>query len=228
MIKNKFLSVILLLLFLLTGCSLNENDTKTIEDKTKEEISYIEDKLLLVLNRYAKNEYGSNEEYNWDTINEDVLGLNNQLDTMILDFSELEISNDEIINFRDGINALLIAASNNDRILLLECINDLYSKLPYYYSKTENNKNKVMQFELKSLVIGAYVKAEELEWETSKNLIDAAENKYKEMMDDIDYMKEYKYNLNKVYILLGELKNSIYSEEINLSKMKYINFIEKI
>ena len=54
----------------------------------------------------------------------------------------------------------------------------------------------------------------------------ATENKYKEMMDDIDYMKEYKYNLNKVYILLGELKNSIYSEEINLSKMKYINFEE--
>lgn len=228
MIKNKFLSVILLFMFLLTGCSLNKNDVKTIEDKTKEEISYIEDKLLLVLNRYAKNEYGSDEEYNWDAINEDVLDLNNQLDTMILDFSELEISNDEIINFRDGINALLIAASNNDRILLLESIKDLYSTLPYYYSKAENNKNKVMQFELKSLVIDAYVKAEELEWETSKNLIDVAENKYKEMMDDIDYMKEYKYNLNKVYILLGELKNSIYSEEINLAKMKYINFIEKI
>ena len=58
--------------------------------------------------------------------------------------------------------------------------------------------------------------------------IETADNKYKEMTDDVDYMKEYSYNLNKVYILLGELKNVINTEELELTKMKYINFIEKI
>ena len=48
------------------------------------------------------------------------------------------------------------------------------------------------------------------------------------MMDDVDYMKEYAHNLNRVYILIGEMKKSIELEELELTKIKYINFIEKI
>lgn len=226
--KIKVFCLICICFFIFTGCSVNERSEMTIKDKTKEEINYIENKLLLVLNRYAKKEYGNDGEYNWDAINEDILGLNNQLDTMILDFYELEITNDEIIDFRDSVNKLLISAANEDISLVLTYLNDLYSKLPNYYAKSDIDRNKVMQFELKSLIVSSFTKAELLEWEESKRLIDEAENKYKGMMDDIDYMKEYKYNLNKIYILIGEVKNAIYSEEINLTRMKYINFIEKI
>ena len=40
-------------------------------------------------------------------------------------------------------------------------------------------------------------------------------------------MKEYSYNLNKTYILIGEFKNAIDLEEVELTKQKYINFIDK-
>ena len=46
-------------------------------------------------------------------------------------------------------------------------------------------------------------------------------------MDDVNYMREYSYNLNKVYVLLEEFKNVIDAEQNSLSKIKYINFIEK-
>ena len=81
---------------------------------------------------------------------------------------------------------------------------------------------------LKSLVISSYVQANFLDWENAKSTILLAEDKYKEMIDDIDYMKEYSYNLNKVYILVEETKNAIELEELDLTRIKYINFIEKI
>ena len=59
-------------------------------------------------------------------------------------------------------------------------------------------------------------------------MLKKAENKYRTMMDDVDYIKEYSYNLNKVFVLIGELKNAIELEEIELTKVKYINFIEKV
>ena len=47
------------------------------------------------------------------------------------------------------------------------------------------------------------------------------------MADNLDYMKEYSYNLNKTYVLVEEFKNAVDAEQAELSKTKYINFIEK-
>ena len=47
------------------------------------------------------------------------------------------------------------------------------------------------------------------------------------MMNNVDYMQENSYRLNRIYVLLGEIKNATDLENINLVKLKYINFIEK-
>ena len=134
----------------------------------------------------------------------------------------------EIIKFKNGIDQLLIAVGNQDENSLLKINSDIYSLLPTYLEKTSKDKNKINIMKLKSLVLSSLAYSNSLEWENAKNVIGQAETKYKEMMDDVDYMKKYSYNLNKVYVLLEELKNSIDIEEIELCKMKYINFIEKI
>ena len=48
------------------------------------------------------------------------------------------------------------------------------------------------------------------------------------MSDNLEYMKEYSYSLNKIYILVEEFKNAVDLEQADLAKIKYINFIEKI
>ena len=215
--------------FTMVGCDFENSEEKTIKNKTSEEMSYLENRILTILNKYAKNEYGNEDDLNWDAINENVIELNNVLDTIILDFSESEISNEDIIKFRDGVNNLIIATSQKDINLVIAQASELYSYLPNYLEKIgENNKNKVNIMKLKSFVITSFSYAKQLDWENAKQAIEMADNKYKEMTDDVDYMKEYSYNLNKVYILLGELKNVINVEELELTKMKYINFIEKI
>ena len=80
---------------------------------------------------------------------------------------------------------------------------------------------------LKSLVLKSYVNSHFLEWDGAKANANFAENKYKEMADNLDYMKEYSYNLNKTYVLVEEFKNAVDAEQAELSKTKYINFIEK-
>lgn len=94
--------------------------------------------------------------------------------------------------------------------------------------KAFENKNDVKQLELKVQVISSFVYSNLLDWEQANVAVDLAETKYKEMMDDVDYMKEYYYNLNKIFILLSELKNAIDLQELELVKIKYVNFIEKI
>lgn len=227
----KSVSILILIMFFclfLCGCQLNENESQTIEEKIKEEISYIENKILTFFSMYAKKEYGENENLNWDLIEENVIELNGVLDTVILDMSEKEISNEDIINFKDGVNRLSIGTSNRDIDTVLEEYKNLYSILPKFAEKSFQNKNEIKQLNLKNLVVSSYVYSELLDWELSKQTIDSAEVMYKEMMDDLDYMKEFSYNLNKVFILINEVKNAIYLEELELTKIKYVNFIEKI
>lgn len=232
MVKNlKFIWICLIVISLIifTGCSWDAHENKGIKEKTDEEISYIENKILTFFSKYAKNEYGNSlEELDWQEIENSVIDLNNVLDTIILDFTEIEISNEDIIEFRNGINDLSIACTNRDINLVLEKNSFLYSLLPTYMEKYSENKNEINILKLKSLVVSSFTYSSLYDWENAKTTIGLAENKYKEMMDDVDYMKEYAHNLNKVYILLGEVRNAIEIEELELTKIKYVSFIEKM
>ena len=224
----KFIFLISFLILFLTGCSLQEENQKTIQDKTNEEISYIEDEIFTIVTKYIKGEYNDDTGgIKWDDVNKEVQNLNSVLDTIMLDLSELEITNDELVNLRNEVNNLSISVTNKDDYNLLQKSSYIYSLLPTYMEKYSQDKNKIDNMKLKSLVLSALVQANFLEWDTAKKTALLVENKYKEMMDNVDYMKEYSYNLNKTYILIGEFKNAIDLEEVELTKQKYINFIDK-
>ena len=226
--KTKYILVFIIALFLLTGCSLNDKkDNKTIKDKVNEEIKYLEDRAFTIVNKYAKDEYLEDETINWTNISKEVKEINVSIDTIIQDLSELDISNEDILALRNEINSIIISAGNEDEYNLLQRVSYFYSLLPNYLEKYSDNKNQVDVMKLKSLILSSYVQSNFLEWDTAKDTIVLAEAKYNEMMNNVDYMREYSNNLNKVYVLLEELKNAIELEEVELVKVKYINFIEK-
>ena len=226
--KVKYILIFIIGIFILTGCSINnDNNKKTIQDKVNEEISYLEDRTFTISNKYAKNEYIKDEKINWNDISKEVKEINVSIDSIIQDLSELDIPNEDILALRNEVNSLIISAGNEDEYNLLQRISYLYSLLPNYLEKYSDNKNKIDVMKLKSLVLSSFIQANFLEWDTAKETIGLAESKYNEMMNNVDYMREYSNNLNKVYVLLEELKNAIELEEVELVKTKFINFIEK-
>ncbi len=228
-LKKAIIYIILMIICMLciTGCSIKNDEEKDIKDKTNEEINYLEDEIFAVVNKYIKDEYTEDDKINWNDMNKDIQVINNSLDTIMLDLSEVDISNDDLINFRNQVNDLSIAITNEDANNFMQKASYLYSLLPTYLEKYSDEKNKINIMKLKSLVLSSLSYANSLQWEEAKNTVGLAESKYKEMMDDVDYMKEYSYNLNKIYVLLGEYKNAVDIEELELCKQKYINFIEK-
>ena len=230
--KSNFRNIVLILeiiacFFIFAGCEISDDSNQTAEDKVKEEISYIENKILTFFSMYAKEEYGE-KELNWDLIEENVIELNGVLDTVMLDMSEIGVSSDDIIKFKDNVNRLSIATANKDIDTVFGEYDNLYSILPKFAQNAFKNKNEIKQIELKSLVVSSYRYSNILAWTQAKDTINNAEKKYKEMMNDSEYKNEFSYNLNKMYVILSEIKNAIYLEELELTKIKYVNFIEKI
>lgn len=236
--------ILFMILFLFTGCTGIESETEnaSIEDKTVSEIEYLEDEIFTIVNKYTKNEYMSTNTSNdesseddesnapnidWAKVSEDCGQIGKVLDTVMLDFGEAKVPNEELIGFRTEINNLLVASSNEDENTLLKSASNLYGLLPEYYGRFSENKNEKEVMALKSLVLQSYTSAFFSEWEDAKAAATLAEIKYKEMSDNLEYMKEHSYDLNKVYILVEEYKNAVDLEQVDLAKVKYINFIEK-
>lgn len=232
--------ILVMILFLFTGCTGIESETEnaSIEDKTISEIEYLEDEIFTIVNKYTKNEYMSAEasgdeedtetfSIDWSKVSEDCQQIAKVLDTVMLDFGEAKVPNEELIAFRTEINNLIVASSNEDEHTMLKSASNLYGLLPEYYGRFSENKNEKEVMSLKSLVLQSYTSAFFSEWEDAKSAAALAETKYKEMSDNLEYMKEHSYNLNKVYILVEEYKNAVDLEQVDLAKVKYINFIEK-
>jgi len=217
--------IILVLVTVLVGCSDNTVD---IKDKTNAELTYIEDEIFTIVNKYAKDEYLKDGVVEWVNIQNDVKKIDGAIGTILLDLSELNISDEDILMFTRELSNLIIITSNQNERMMVDKLNYLYSLVPKYMASYEDNKNKVSKKELKSIILSSYNLSNVGNWEEAKTIIQYAEDKYKIMMNDIEYMKENSYNLNKIYILIEELKNAINTENINLVKLKYIKLIEEL
>lgn len=222
--------VLIIMLFLFTGCSGIEgkNKSASVEEKSSSEIEYLQDRIFTLINKYSKGEYLEDDVINWKNVNKDAQKIGKVLDTLMLDLGEAKISNEDLNRFRTEINNLLIASGGEDEQALLTSASNLYSLLPDYYGKFSNDNNKKDIMSLKSLVLSSYINSYFLNWQEAKTKASSAETKYKEMSDNLEYMKEYSYSLNKIYILVEEFKNAVDLEQADLAKIKYINFIENI
>ena len=229
-VETKCIFLLFIMILVLTGCSnkINESDNESLKTKVDEEIDYLQNNIICIVNKYVKNEYVLDNEINWDDIEKDVETIENVLDTLILDMTEINVPNEDLVALKNEINGLIIAINHKDEIKLLDSCSYLYSLIPLCTEKYSKDKNQIDILKLKSYVLTSLVQSNSLEWDKAKETINIAESKYSEMSNRIGYMQEYSYNINRIYVLLEELKNAIELKEIELIKIKYIYFIEKV
>lgn len=221
--------IMICLIMNLSGCTITKEDDEKMKTKTEAEINYVEDSILKILNKYVKGEYfGEDKKIDWNNIKNDEKSLLNSLDTIVLDLAEIKVNNEDIINLSDELNNLIITTSKEDEKAFVSKIKDVYSLIPKILYNFENDKNIINKKEIRKLIISCYSLANEENWEECKNEILNLENKYKEMMNDVNYSENNAYNLNNVYVLIEEYKNAVELENIDLINLKYINLIEKI
>ena len=218
-------------IFILTGCSSTseKNEETLMKEKTTTELQFIEDAVFNITNKYAKGEYLKDDELDWQSILDDEKKIDEVIETIILDLSEMNINQEDLILLSNELNNLLIVTLAEEESELLPKIQKVYDLVPKFLSAFSDEKNSIKEKELKSIVLSSFSFANEEEWEQAKNILQLAIEKYtNEMMNDVDYMQSRSYSLNKVYVLLGEIKNAIELENLSLVKLKFVNFIEKM
>jgi hypothetical protein len=216
---------LIFILLILTGCSSNIESSNKIKDKVSSEVGFIENEICTISLKYAKGEYYVNGAFDWKNIYTELLKINNSWSSIVLDLNQLNISQDLINSLGQELSNMLIAVSNQNTFDMLNCLNNIYIKLPEIEKLYLENDAIVEEITFKSLLISTYRYAENKDWNNAKIEAQNVSNKYNELMNDIDYAENNIYNLNKVLVEIEELKSAINTENIDLVKLKFINSI---
>ena len=228
-IKNFLCEILILtmLLFTLTACTGGTDESK-IKEKASSEIDFLESEIFKMALKYAKGEYNSEDGLDWESIYDESEILNESWSTVVLDLSKLNIPEEQINGLGQDVANLVISISAQNEDELFTNLYSIYSRLPQIEQVYSDDTISKSKRELKRIVFLSYVYAENENYEASKSEIQNASNRYNELMNDTNYIKDSRYNLNKILVEIEELRSAINLENIALIRIRFVNFIEEL
>lgn len=235
-----FILIICLCLLILTGCSKDNN--YSMEIKITEEIKYMENKLIGIVNNFALRNYDvqNNDSYEntnitnsggiYDTnkILQDTREIEEASNRIMVDLATENVDNGEITKLSDGINRMLLAVPIDDEREYLIELNNVFSLFPNFEAKISNDNDEIFERRLKYFTISSYIAFWVGDKELAKTQVHTLESEYLEKQKGVEYVEKHKYNLNKIYLLIEELKKAIETDSEALVKEKYLLLIDEI
>lgn len=200
------------------GSGESENNSQNVEEQ-KENKEYS-------LN--AKGVLTNNEQINWDYIKKEAEILENSISSLMLDLYEISQNNNEIINFNNDYDSLLIQLKNEDKQKTLEALNKVYSYIPIFVGYCNEGEQNNIIISTKQSIYNAYTILDNEDWELISKYVQEASDKFAKLLTNINVENKNQYSINKCYILLNGLKNATKEQDKEIFLIKYKNLLEDL
>ena len=181
--------------------------------------------------KYSLNIKGvlsSAKEINWEYIKNESELLDDSISTMTLDLYEISLNNADILKFNKEYDNLLISIKNENKQDTLNQLSILYSYIPKFIK----NCNKDEQYEIivntKSSIFNAYAILDTDDWDSMSKYIQSANESFSKLLTNINIKNKNQYTVNKCYIDLNSLQNSIEMKDKEIFLIKYRNLLEDL
>lgn len=182
-----------------------------------------------IMKMEPKNVLSSDEnDIDWNSIKNNIETINEAWAVVILDLSNVNVDNNDILNFSSTLDDCILSIKDEKKADTLTNIAKLYSFIPKFERgiSAENSVQNIKQ--VKSYIINAYSLAEKDDWIAIGNNISECEKTFKNITNDMEYMKDKEYKVNRTYVLIKELQNSLTYKDKKLFYVKYKNLMESI
>ena len=223
----RMIIVLVLGLLILSGCDENNLDEEKIsKEKCKTEIEYMDGIITEVYNQIALTEDSS--KIDWNSIYQKTDLINSSWSDIIIDMAKTNVNKDDISGYSNNLNKFIIEVGNKNIIMSLYELTNLYNHIPKFLKHFEDNEFDVLrkQFKGRAMLSCAYVK--DGKWQEATDEANNLSNSYNDLMNNTEYVKQYSYDLNRIYVLTEELKNSLVYNNSGLFLVKYKSYIEEI
>lgn len=208
----------------------SESETQEKQSSSQSKQSTEQEKSNITITQMEAKTVLETDENNvdWKQIKNEIEIINEAWAVIIIDLSNLNAESDDILNFSSTLDKCIISIKDENKADSLKNVANLYSIIPKF-EKQISNENSIQNIkQVKSYIINAYSFAEEENWTEIEKNISEAENVFKNLTSDIEYMKNREYKVNKTYVLMKELQNSLQYKDKKVFYIKYQNLLENI
>lgn len=168
----------------------------------------------------------TNKDANWDNLKTEIEILYSSWSTIILDLYKQNINSEDILQFSRLLDKATMDIREEDKRQALLTLANMYEYIPIYIETYSSDSKKINLQKVKSNLINAYSVVEDENWDEITIQIADAESNYLNVLNSISTKEDY--DINKGYILLKELQNSISEKDKDIFYIKYKNLLEKL
>lgn len=167
-------------------------------------------------------------DIDWKSIKSQIETINEAWGVVILDLSSLNVDNNNILGFSSALDKTILSIKDQNKSDTLINIANLYSYIPKFEQNISTKQSMQDIKQVKSNVINAYSLLEQNDWTAIETNISECENTFKNLLNDMEYIQDKEYKVNRTYVLIKELQNSLIYKDKKLFLVKYKNLMESV
>lgn len=169
------------------------------------------------------------EQVDWKMIEQEVEIIYSGWSSIVLDLYDIEVESEKIVEFSSTLDSVLISIKNKQSVESCQNIAKLYSYLPIFVEKTEMDELKKKVIKTKSYIINSYSFVESDTWERVEIEVSNSEEVFTQMINNLNEKDDKrKSSINKIYILIEELKNSLSTKDKGIFYLKYKTLMQEL
>lgn len=200
--------------------SKEDSGTENLQQKSEDNKEY-----ELEENRILNME----PEIDWKEMKKNVEEIYTLLYTTTLDLYQTNINQQDIVDFNKEYDNLTKAVKDENKEKSLTELSKLYDYLPKFIENCADKEKDKTVIKTKNYIFKAYSILDAEDWDNISENIAKAVEEFDKIVTNINNKEiENQYNINKVYIMINELQNSITIKDKDIFLIKYKNLLEEI
>lgn len=168
------------------------------------------------------------DDINWDLVKTEIEQINTSWSIVMLDLQNANVSNTDIMAFSNLLDKTIISIKNEDKNTSLTNLTALYSYIPKFLNSVSMDKSLQNIETTKYNIFIAYTAVSQDDWNTANTNIANAETSFLSVLNDTNYYQNREFKINKSYVLLKDMQNSIVNMDKELFFLKYKNLMESL
>lgn len=167
------------------------------------------------------------KEINWDDIQKEIEEIYAVIPTITLDLYQTNINQEDILKINSYLDELAIKAKDENEEDVLSKICDMYSCITKFADNVSDDEVYKTTIKTKEDVLKAYSKVDLDKWDEVVKDLQSGIDKFSILLTNanIEYGKQI--NINRIYVILNELKNAANKKDSNVFFIKYKNLLEE-
>ncbi len=115
-----------------------------------------------------------------------------------------------------------------NKVDTLVVLSNMYNYIPTFLSQVSDNQKYISLLQTKALIMQSYALVEQDKWDEMLSITQKAIDTFLLVINQVDDTNTNVNTVNKIYIYLNEIKNTIQEKNKELYFMKYKNLVESV